>query len=613
MKTWSLLLLCCALPAQTVWIENATPSPYEGWVRCTVDRPLPGDAGAAVADDGDLVRWVGGREVCPGVRVVDLRVFVEAGEVQRVDLAATATDEIWQARVPSDVVAALGRPAVGGTQLAMQSIVPDGAGYLMHARGRVATMFVADLWAWWWPDQPYLAFGEVVVTCSNPTVPEVIGTVPANFRLTCGKAWVSVPTVTDCLLPAGETLADGQCRAWPLVLVWPSLMRGPAHKAAVNAAREWGGLRAYGLTHAWPTGDAWLWPDAASWGAAQLPGAIARLGGWDAGGVGPNAYSGDTGRQEDQCWIGGELARMPEGLAAAQVRYLVALGTLRRPCHYLEADGSLLDLDRHPRLVLWWGRPHRSGQDQLGKGRDITSADAHRWAGPDTEHWLVGTLAVAARATGSPALQWELGHHARLLCRTSQEYVGELRAVGWESLAAVRIYQALGDRAMAERVGADWRTLADRNMDGYRACGQWWWDAQVDATDSRATGRRLTTRTWQHGLCTYGLDAAGELFGRPDVRAFALEGAKAALANAWSVEGSRLVPWSLVGVDAGVFGPLVDGNGAQRAQALAAWMILSAATVLRHEPRHERALAIWRQELAGVPELGKWLPPELLR
>jgi hypothetical protein len=74
-------------------------------------------------------------------------------------------------------------------------------------------------------------------------------------------------------------------------------------------------------------------------------------------------------------------------------RYYAALGQLRRPCHHLE---------------------DQAGRDQLGKPRQPTLSETHGWLGPDREHWLQNTVAIALRITGGPALEWEMAAQARL-------------------------------------------------------------------------------------------------------------------------------------------------------------------------------------------------------
>jgi len=589
---------CAAPPAQTLRAANYTARPFAGWVRCTVPAPALAPGECVGPDD---FRVVPGRAV-GGVRVVDVRVWLPPGAVRTVPLADLPPGEGGKSPVAPPTVATL--PAVGGASFRLREAGPDGAAWSQRWRARLG-MLACELWVRHYPDWPGVAIGEVVYTASNPTLPDMCVTVPD-----CTIKWEGAIAYTPTMPSVGDVMADGQARASRVVVVWPRAVRD---WAAVVALLAPAGVCAMGLDAPWPTGCPVSAPSPLAWTTEWLPRAEASLRGWSPCGLGPSIDSRVTGAQEDQLFVGGELGAAA-GLGAEVVRYLVALGQFRQPCHHLEADGGQLVLADHPRLVMWDSRAHYSAAvspDQLGKPRPLQAAEAHGWWGPDEQHWLLNTLCVAARATGSPALQWQLEAKARNLIVHYDSRAGELRAAGWRALAYWWLSHVLEDRVLAERVVADARAFAAvvrRDWEGR----PWWWVDTDRAQDTQGTGRDRVSLVWQHGLATYALDLLGEQLGDRELRALARRGAIAALA-AWAWDGERWAGWGYVGTSGGVFGPLVEGDGAHWGSGVESWMTLTIATVLRHEPQHERALAIQAQLLRERAQQGRWLPPEWLR
>jgi hypothetical protein len=464
-------------------------------------------------------------------------------------------------------------------------------------------MLCAEMWVRQYPDWPGVAMGELVITASNPAVPDMVAVVPDGLTL----AWGTARCVAT-LPAAGDTIADGQVRASRLVVVWPDRV---ADWATVAAVLPPAGVCAMGLDRPWPAGRPVADPQPLAWTQRWLPAVEASLGGWASSGLGPAMDSGTTGAQEDQVFVGGELGAVPAGLGAEVVRYLAALGQLRQPHHHLEADGTQLALTGHPGLTLWYSRPHWHegvSPDRLGKPRGLSSAESHGWVGPDDQHWLHNTMSVAARATGSPALQWGLSAFARNLIYEFDEYPGALRSVGWRYLSYWWLAKGLEDRALAGHVIADGRAFAAVVKRDWTP-RPWWWVESTSPQDTRLTGRDRVTMVWQHGLATYGMDLFGELAGQDDLRVLAHRGAVAAL-QAWTWTGRRWQGWGYVGTTGGVFGPLVEGDGAHYGAGVESWMTLTIATVLRHEPGHERALAIKAQLIRERAQGGRWIPPE---
>lgn len=641
---WLLIILAAVacllapLAAQTVHIANYSGSEFHGWKRCTVDILPPHQSGQLAAPDGLPVRYVLGRKIGTCTWVLDVDVHLLPGQVFALDLAESAAAPFALQSPPDDALAFFGAPSIAGAPLQVVDLQPDGAAWLAHLRARTGAMLCTDLWVTWYPDRPGWACGEVVVTASNPTVPAVTTVVPSNFLLRFGAADVLIPGLPTptasaaqaggaCLLPAGASLGDGQARSFPLVLVWRQHLATQVEWSSAGAAAALA-ICANGISKLLPDGNpsvpARFSPLA--WTREHWAGAIERLHTWDAGPLGVVAGSTQTGAQEDQVFVGGECMLGPVSLGSETVRYLVALGQSRRPCHHLEASGTQINPGLHPQLVLWSSRPHWHrgvSPDQLGKSRSVSDLDTHGWIGPDREHLLINTLSASARLTGSPALQWQLSAQARnfLLSETidprlSTSGPDAARSVGWAGIAVAHLWTTLEDRVLAEQVAARWRQRVLQvyvPQLGTRVADVW---------DPRTGDQRLIVETgsdpnWmpeQQAVGAYGMDLACSLVGPVEGRALALRGAKAVLDRAFVRQGNRWVEWERLAFQGTDMVVPVEGRTAHRTGwYTAAWFPLATATVLRHEPGNERAVSIWAQQWADSGNGGAWMPPGVQR
>lgn len=597
-----LLFLLREARAQTVRIENLGGA-HTAWVRTTIDRAPP----HAVGRVGDVL-YVVGRQVGLDTRVVDLRVALVAGQSLTVDLA-TATPATHTLGPLADFG---GWPTIAGVPLQLLAIGADGAAWTAHFRARTGPMLCTDLWLRWYPGDGWMQ-GEAMVTASNPAVPDMDATVPAGFRLRFGIAVTIVPgmAVDAPIVAAGTRFADGQARAFPLVLCWPGLMRPqdwPALSAAAQLAVSAVGIEKL-LADGNPTYPASF--SARAWAQQRLAQSVAVLHSWAGATCGPAMASGTAGEQEDSCITRGEGLSSPP---ASTVIWLSALKLANRPCHHREVDGSLLTAALHPQLVLWDMRPHwHTGvsPDRLGKPTGLTVEQASGWWGADVEHAMFATLAAGARYTGSPACQQLLSTLARnypLQWKASppthanaQPFAA--RAVGWESLLVVHLWRELEDRALAAAVRAHWQQRAELVLvPKLGAAAGDWWDVRVDDPRLGAGARVIP---WQQALGAYGLDLAGAQFGVPAARTVALRAARKVLAQAWRVGGDdkwQSCPSGLRtdGTD-GVFDHSFDHYG----------MPLAACVVLRHEPTNAQALAILAQVKASatLPKHTRWIAP----
>lgn len=603
--------LCAVLSAQTVHVANYSGGTYDAWIRRTIDR-LPEHPAGEI----DGARYVVGRKIGLAGHVVDLRVKIAAGEARSFDLSKAAKWKFTPStNLPTSTVRLAGvplsaAPNAGGEPWVRQ----DGAGWLVHLAGRVTPMLYAHLWVTVYPDQPW-AQGEIVLVASNPAIPDVTAHVPANLRLEIDGAVAIVPGqgFGAPLLREGDWLADGQARAWPVVICWLNRFTA-ADWSSAGAAYEVR-IGAVGRQSIGPLGIAEAPPlfSAGAWTARELPGAIARLHSWDAGQLGVAANSRVSGDQEDQALVPPAEALQAGGVGAELVRYFVALGQARRPCHRLERDGSLLEPDWHPNLVLWDAIPLDSSRDRLGK--TSRPPDMHGWAGPDTQHWWLVTLCSAAEVMGSPALQYLLEMQARLYLTQwtvkpglFTSLPGEPRSIGQEGLFTVWLHRVLEDRSLALRVR---ERCVDRMVYVIvPACTKTTevaaWAPSDDARILAEVGGgfRLGWHVWQQALGAFGLDVAGEHFGVPEARRCALAGALAVVQHGYTLRADGLwIEWDMIGhnPDGAALraDQYVEGRGAHRTGWFRhAWIPGATAVLLRHDPTHARARAINEQLLA---------------
>lgn len=589
----------------TIRIANLTSLPFTGWVRCNTDGPLP----AEERGFADRIGYAIGRVTGLGTHIIDVRLTLDPGQAVDYEPRSTVGDVIPPPTLPSNPVELFGGAAmIGGVPLQFVGLPDvDGAAITAHLRTRVGLMLVVDLFLRWYPGEAW-AHGEAIVTASNPTVTDLHAFVPPDFMLRFGDALTFAigRHFSQPLIDEGVPFADGQARAVPLVFVWPRLIRSAADFNSAMAATQHG-ISAIGIERLLADGNP-VYPagfSARAWTTPKIAAAAQRLHSWAAPLVGPNPESGNTGAQEDQVFVRGE-ALLPDGNGAEIVTYLSALKLANRPCHHREVNGGLLDYTGHtsPRLVLWDMRPHLPSvsPDRLGKLGGIAAWDVQgTWWGADVEHALYNTLAAGARYTGSPALQHELSAIARnylfqwtIQAGLSTTQPFSARAQGWEGILAVHLWRDLEDRALAQRVADRWRARFDS------------FAAVLPNFDIRTDDPRLGPgqrwMPWQESVKCYGLDLAGAQLDRPQAREIALAHAKRILADAYVQQGETWTTRDVVALDgAAVTIGFFDLFG----------MPLAPATVLRHEPQHEQARAIWTQLLqrATQPKHTAWLAP----
>lgn len=585
-------------------IHNHSPHHFTGWKRITSDFDFTALAyGSPIAKMPTLIV---GDAIGSTARVVDVLVDLAPGEKIEVNLAQLVS--LPTPPKPSFDPLTFGLLTVNGVMLRGQSVGTDGAAIVAHFRGRLpGTMFVVDVWLRHYPGETWV-HGEAMVCCSNPAVVSLTQTTSAPITIKFGNAVVlPLGGTPGELVPAGVTFGDGQARVIPFVGLTAFT---PSALAAASMH-----VCGTGIEKLLPNGNP-HYPmsfDAAAWTHERISESIRRLHTWDVGVVGPTAVSGNTGAQEDQIFKRGE-ALLPDGTGAELIAYLGALKMANRPCHHREVGGEWLMADRHPQLILWDGRPHwHTGvsPDRLGKPQDLTPGMANGWWGPDVEHWLISTLVAGARLTGSPALQALLNMQALIYplqwtvapgYSTSAPYAS--RAIGYEAMNAVLMWQNLKDGQAANRVRTHWRARWEI-IAGYLSVA--WVEFGAGIIDVRFDDPRLGTGgwwlPWQQALAAYGLDLAGEHFDVMAARAAALQLADKVVNHAY-YQPEPDAPWLSYSMLA------LDGRTNPENIYFGFGTPLAVGVLLRHDPNHGRARSIWSQLKATTrTETASWLVP----
>jgi hypothetical protein len=563
-------------------------APFTGWVHCTTDQPITGivSLAAVTAYEGDngTVVVLGGMLSSD---VQELDVFVRDLPAGDTTLHISDMHPVDYDHPPFDAVYPL---SIAG--IPMEHDPASYRSMLRYYRCRITAMVYVDLWVRIYPG-PYMLQsldGIVLFTASNDNVLDLSAECPQWAKLMLGS--VEIPLLG---LPLGETFDDGQCRV--------AMFRG--HSVTAN-----------GLRHVWPQGDPAPFVNVEAWLAANRVN-YGRLFSWAAPGIAVVPDSTVTGRQEDQLFVGAEMA-YPHSAEATRARHVAALSWGKRPCHHLTEEGRIHSPSAHPNLLCWMGRAHYSvaaSLDQLGKPRALNkAATKNGWWGPDEEHWFLNSVCVAYRATGCPVLRHYLEHQAFLLSKSVNYRPGALRAVGWKGLLLWWL-DKLDIRWDFEHPG-NIRSFFEQVLVEWRAKPWQQWSVTRHADEVRDTGWAQGTQPWQHGLACYGLTLAAETLNMPNLADLAYDGAKGILDpinGAWQLVEGRWKGWGYVGVNPnGMRAPLIEGAGAHFGPGVEVWMALGVATVLRRSPSHEIARAVWDQYCTERREDGKWLPPEVL-
>lgn len=649
----ALSLFAAGLASQTIKVENLTSTPFAGWKRTNVDVVPENYSG----EFPDGAHYVTGRVTGEGTRIVDLWVELGPHEKKSYDLATAEPDNFAMGTIPSNPLEFFGGPVtLNGAPLQFADLDPDGAGILAHLRGRFGTMFHIDLWLVWYPDQPAWAQGEVVITCSNPTSPNLKETAPKDLSLKFGDALVGQrPRGIDVpLLPPDTEFADGMARAFPVTFVWLRHLKASTDWATVGVIGQHG-ISAVGIKEIFPGGQRPRGagePAGPHWASRYFAEALRRLETWEGGVCGAARFTPTTGAQEDQVFQRGEIFH-PNGPHGADiVTYLSALKYACYPHHHLEADGSIVDGLNHlsPFLAYWDGRPHPSSvvsPDRLGKPASIGPGDAHGWWGPDVEHWLIATLIAGHRVTGSPACNWLLEHQAHIYMLQQTTRSGwstsgafAARARGYEGLNAVLLHRDLENRQLGRRVRQHyrnrWNAVLKPAMTGKPGDI---WDVRTDPRLGfrNEQGELIDPppagwQAWQLSIGSYGPWIAGKEFDIPDAIQAGVKAAEACVRHDWyrlpgeaRYRYAGSLPWTHGGKaptdpyeelpityfqgtpwgpDGIVFAPGPNWF-ATTWNVPAIWIVTQDS----ESDMHGKAVALWQQVLQDAGGGGSWFPP----
>lgn len=605
-----LILLCWPLLAQTVRVRNHSDQPFAGWIRTMVDIEPSAQSGAW-ADGTKYVtvgRWGASQWA------VDVKVSLAEAGSRTLDFAAATADAFALPAPSADLAARLGgQPTLDGqAMLLVEAPRPDGAAWATHWRARTGRLLVCDLWVKWYPDEPWTARGEVLLTASNPTIPDLETTVaPDQTRLRWGPALMLTPgrIGNTRLLPAGTRMCDGQSRVWPILFVWPAGM--PAANWATVGAIANLQVGARGVSAATPWGTTPLPASfrAIPWIRPMGSAIVDALYGWQWPPIGPYPNSGVTGAQDDQYVGRGAELFAPDGVGVEQMLYLAALGAWpKRWCHLLESNGDQVD---RTDVMVWSGRAHPSASpNKLGKD-DYPSNVPGDATGPDNEHALFQRLFAVAHTVPSEAIQHELRQIALLYLMGatvpserpgwSTNHWWASRAIGYEFRNMPMLHWLLRDRVIAGR-------LANRAQKRWaEVVRPDWWAAPNDIVDVRVDDPRLGTGAWwlpwQQGLAADGLEVFGQYWNVPEARQLAKRLALRVIDTAYYLTPTGA--WLTYSACA------LDGRATQDNIFWAFGTCLAPAVVLRQEPAHARARSIWQVYTASATtyESRAWWAP----
>lgn len=587
--------------APVLRISNHGENPFHGWIRVAVDNPI------------DATEYKNGDDLfVPTADRMSVDVFTKVDDLAGVSLLVEGTPfEHAFPQLPDDVASFFGGPCcINGEPMHVASHGRDGAAWSAHLQARHGGAFV-DVWLRWYPSQDAIVQAEVLVTASDPRSEQMYADT-SGLTISFGDSLAIVGNTRLGLLCPGN-LQDGQAQAFDVVFLWPTRLRSlPEWQTAMSIVH--GKLGAVGIDELYPEhgGNPYVDVDTAIDFAVRNYEAVRTAmmsGRWPP--IGPAANSGQSGEQEDQVFARGEAMRLPGcEIIARRAAYGMAL----RPCHHLEYDGTPVDPDQHPGLILWDGRPHQAGADLLGKLHTLDPWQASGIRGPDNEHWLIGTLASAHRLTRSPVLQKLLVHQAMIYLgqhTTTPGWFasqpGASRAIGWECIGVMMLRRELDDRELADRVLVRCHDrMVTIVLPWLQQRGRYW---DVRRDDPRL-GAGDWWMPWQQAVGAYGLHVfvAHHTAYNADTRALrraVFDGALAVVNDAWLIDtsGAYTAPHLPVGGIA---------QGTDRSFNVFG-MHLAVAVVLAHDPAHAKAQAIARWLTATVEPFDaktlRWIPP----
>jgi len=582
-----------------VRLSNDSTIHCQGWRRGNIDVLPPLLQGST-----PTANYLIGNRSGLDTYTIDVYTGLQPDERRVIDLRdATPMDYFPQVGYP------LGPQLWGGIEVAVAGVPLEflgaqinGAAIDGHWRGRITEMLVAELWVTWYPDDPSWSPGEIIITASNPSLPDtVLGWIPPGMRLQFDNAIVLVPgrPADANLMSDGDWLADGQSRLLPLVLCWQR------HGGNIGLCRAIANqqIQCNALQRLHAAGNPRLPAnfDAKAWNADMLPGVIARQHDWFNSPLDPAYVSGAAGAQGAQSLVGGPGMADPAAVGSFYVGGLDGSW----PLNHLEQDGSQLDWKNHPNLRLYYGRVNRYiSSDTLGKTSEPSSADTHGYAGLEDEHYFDWTAITAARYKGTPGTQWMLRSLGiqwlhRWVTEPPGNWLCPNRGIGWMSFMAAELYRNLEDRELAEAIKERWQVIFATMIHPLGAGGEWWsWKRD----DRIGPGWRAIP--WQAAVLALGVDWAGEAFDHGGARGFAAAIAAEFMGRTYFKDGDRWRARDVITQDGSDPGPYIDGYAYFGTP-------FGVAAFLRNDPGHVQAREIWDQLVreAVTWQQAAWLAP----
>lgn len=596
-------------------IANRSSHQTNCWVQATTDQALSISSGVF----GDA-RFVLGPGAGQDTRIIHFKCPLAPGEEKEFDLSVFEPTEFSTATIPSNPVQFFGGYAmVNLLGMNWVEFIPFGAGFRCHLRQRVGRLFVVDLSFVWFPDEPWIAHGEVMITASNPAVSDMTEVSP-QITVRFGSALVAVlgKGLDGVVLDQGTTFADGNARIIPISFVW--LNKIPNLEVFLQCmAQVSHGVSAVGIEKLLPNGNPIMYPgfNVRAWTQSLWAESQRRLHTFEPALLGPAPISGVTGRQGDQMIVRGEPF-VPHGVGSEKLALWAAYKMANRPNNQRENDGGIFVPAWHTQrpVIFWDGRPHAALWnlvERFGKPRGLEQSEANGWWGPDVEHDLMNNLSAAARLTGSHACQWVMENLAKIYplqrttthgWSTSQMYAS--RALGYECLNVIHFWMNLHNRQLANETKNFF--LSRWNIVNRPALQQMLTQYPQGAfMDVRIDDPRLGPGPWyipwQQGFATYPLDLAGEVFGIPEMREMAMLFARQVLDQAWEKQGSTWVSRA----NCPISGPLNPADGSFNYFG----MSMAVATVLRNDPTNSKAREIYDylKSHASTDADTQWLVP----
>ena len=494
-------------------LQNFGSKPYTGWISMNTDTPLPYQF-CRTSQGFEVVR---GEDTGEDTHMIHVRVNdLQPGELNILpgDLQQTFFDfnDI-------DLRYMGGSLKVNGVDAINVSVDVDGPSFVGHYRARVNNIVCVDVWLRWYPDQKWAVFGEALITCSDSTK-NILSDTFANIELTLGDGLlVHLDGTIDKNLGAIANPVDGMANGIPFTFVFHKELRSLQDwSSAEVACRKM--VNGVSINNLWDGGSPEYNGHAQDFGASRYFEAVRRLKTLDRPTFGIDPNSTVTGAQQDQLFVYGQAKDSP---LTAVVCYLDALKWANRPCHHLKPYGEIISQDNEENLVYWNSRVHwHTGvsPNRLGKTSEVHNFP-NNWYGSDVEHWLINTLAVAKRLTGSRMLDRLLEHQAEIYrlqwthkdgLTTSQTYAS--RAVGYEGINVLHLYKNLRNRELSEKVVDNFKQRVDKIIvPAYSEKVEW--DPRVDPRLGLPPGVE-GWMPWQSSLGAYGLYVACKFFNFAD-------------------------------------------------------------------------------------------------